>query len=231
MITIKKICNYKENTRPSQPTAVLYYIDFVTEDEDLYNREIKRRNRELAIDITLGEKDESEWEDRQPIEINEDKDSIYTNTVGPKIMSVNVSASTFTGTKDLELDILLYLENLTKNAPIIKNGMGSFDVNYDNTQSNDYNQRRVISKIVSLGNLIAMDSRIGIANTAIIGSNINIDIAMNGDKMGNFDIVRSSVIDPNKIIVMKNSTDIGAGLNVMNNINDGTYFMIETQNW
>lgn len=223
MITIKKICNYKESTKPSQPSAVLHYMDFVTEDDDAYNRELKRSNRELVIDITLGEKDESEWENRQPIEIIEDN---YISTIGPKIMTVNVRASKFTGEKNLELEILLYLENLTKNTPINKNGMGSFDVKYDNTQPIEYNQRRIITKIVSLSNLIAMESRIGPGNTIIIGGNINIDCVTSG-----FSVVKSSVIDPNKIIVIKNSTDIGPGLNVMNNINDGTYFMIETQNW
>ena len=51
MITIKKICNYKENTKPSQPTANLNYIDFVSEEDELYNRELKRINdmRRLAI--------------------------------------------------------------------------------------------------------------------------------------------------------------------------------------
>ncbi len=233
MITIKKICNYKENTKPSQPTANLNYIDFVSEEDELYNRELKRINRELAIDITLGEKDESEWGDRQPIKIIEDKDNF--STISAKIMSVSVSASKFTGEKDLENTLFLYLENLTKNAPIIKNGISKYDIQYDNTQNSEYNQRKVISRMVVLGNLISMESRVGPGNTVIIGDNINIDYGVstygNVNRISNFDILRSSIIDPDKVIVMRSGNDLGPGLNLMNNINDMTYYMVETPNY
>jgi hypothetical protein len=233
MITIKKICNYKENIKPSQPTANLNYIDFVSEEDELYNRELKRINRELVIDITLGEKDESEWEDRQPIKIIEDKDNF--GTISAKVMSVSVRASKFTGEKDLEDTLFSYLEKLTKNAPIIKNGVPKYDIQYDNTQNSEYNQRKIISRMVVLGNLISMESRVGPGNTVIIGDNINIDYGVstygNVNKISNFDILRSSIINPNKIIVIRAGNDLGPGLNVMNNINDGTYYMVETPNW
>jgi len=62
---IEKICNYTEDTKTTYlPSISLSYIDMITEDEDVRLRELKRENRELAIDIILDEKDEIEWENR-----------------------------------------------------------------------------------------------------------------------------------------------------------------------
>ena len=45
------------------------------------------------------------------------------------------------------------------------------------------------------------------------------------------DIIPSHLINPKKIILMRNSNKPGIGLNVINNINDSTYYMVETPVW
>ena len=91
MITsnIEKICNYSEDTKnPYQPTISLSYIDMITENEEEKLRELKRENRELAIDILLNEKDESEWENRNNLP-NTGFGSGYTATISPKMFISN----------------------------------------------------------------------------------------------------------------------------------------------
>lgn len=62
---LDKICNYSVDTKTTyQPAIAIYYIDKITEDEDIMLREVKRINRELAIDIILDNKYESEWGNR-----------------------------------------------------------------------------------------------------------------------------------------------------------------------
>jgi hypothetical protein len=112
---IEKICNYTEDTKnPYQPAISLTYIDMITEDEDIQLRELKRENRELAIDIILDEKDESEWENRNNLP-NTGFGSYPT--ISPKLFTVNTRAQKFTSLKDLEYEVFNKLESLTKNVP------------------------------------------------------------------------------------------------------------------
>jgi hypothetical protein len=112
---IEKICNNTEDTKNTyQPTIALSYIDMVTEDEDAHQREIKRQNRELAIDIILDDKDESEWENRNNLP-NTGFGSYPS--ISPKLFTVNTRSQKFTSFKDLEYEVFNKLENLTKNVP------------------------------------------------------------------------------------------------------------------
>jgi hypothetical protein len=239
---IEKICNYTEDTKnPYQPSISLSYIDMVTEDEDVYQREIKRQNRELAIDIILDEKNESEWENRNN-NIGFGFDSGYTSTISPKIFRVNTIGKNFTSFEDLENEVFIKLENLTKNKPVSNNSMvNSLDIVISSLNSlYDFEalQRKVVSKIMACKNIVEMENKKGPTNTIILGINVAkyIEEISSRDNVSNMfvglDIVITPYIDPDKIIVMRVENSVGTGLNVILKPNDNKYYMVETpQSW
>jgi hypothetical protein len=235
---IEKICNYTEDTKnPYQPAISLSYIDMITEDEDIQLRELKRENRELAIDIILDEKDESEWENRNNLP-NTGFGSYPT--ISPKLFTVNTRAQKFTSLKDLEYEVFNKLESLTKNVPtsIAKlpgNTLNLTIPTYNGLDSFDSFKRRVLTKITMCSNFIAMESAKGIANSVIVGTNAiqYIEEYKQMDSiLGGMNLIVTPFIDPDKIIVMRTENTAGVGLNVILKPNDSMYYMVETpQSW
>jgi hypothetical protein len=235
---IEKICNYSEDTKnPYQPAISLSYIDMITEDEDIQLRELKRENRELAIDIILDEKDESEWENRNNLP-NTGFGSYPT--ISPKLFTVNTRAQKFTSFKDLEYEVFNKLESLTKNVPtsIAKlpgNTLNLTIPTYNGLDSFDSFKRRVLTKITMCSNFIAMESAKGIANSVIVGTNAiqYIEEYKQMDSiLGGMNLIVTPFIDPDKIIVMRTENTAGVGLNVILKPNDSMYYMVETpQSW
>ncbi len=242
MITnIEKICNYSEDTKyPYQPTISISYIDMITENEEEQLRELKRENRELAIDILLNEKDESEWENRANLPIF-GFEGYTLNTISPKMFTVNTRAQKFTSFKDLEYEVFNKLEILTKNTPTSISKLPGNSLNLSIPTDNDLLafQRRVITKITMCGNLIAMESGKGTANTIIIGTNaiqyVESYCQVIDDStsiLGGMNLIVTPYIDPDKVIVMRCEKTPGVGLNVILKPNDLVYYMVETpQSW
>jgi hypothetical protein len=238
---IEKICNYSEDTKnPYQPSISISYIDMITEDEDAQLRELKRENRELAIDIILDEKDESEWENRNNLP-NTGFGSGYTSTISPKIFTVNTRAQKFTSFKDLEYEVFNKLEILTKNVPtsIAKLPGNTLNITIPTDNDSEAFRRRVLTKITMCSNFIAMESAKGIANTVIVGINTiqyiqgyEQVIDNNTSILGGMNLIVTPYIDPDKIIVMRTENTTGVGLNVILKTNDSMYYMVETpQSW
>jgi hypothetical protein len=234
---IEKICNYSEDTKnPYQPTISLNYIDMITEDEDAKLRELKRENRELAIDIILDEKDESEWENRNNLPMT---DELYTTTISPKMFSVNTRAQKFTSFEDLEYEVFSKLETLTKNVPtsksLLNNTLNLTIPTDNNLDSFESFKRSVLTKITMCGNFVAMESGKGIANSVIVGTNAIQYIEeykQMGSILGGMNLIVSNYIDPDKVIVMRTENTPGVGLNVILKPNDLMYYMVETpQSW
>jgi hypothetical protein len=238
MITnLNKICNYSEDTKnPHQPSISISYIDIITEDEDAQLRELKRENRELAIDIILDEKDEIEWENRNNLP-NTGFDSGYISIISPKIFTVNTRAQKFTSFKDLEYEVFSKLESLTKNVPTSIAKLPGNTLNLTIPTDNDFEtfKRKVLTKITMCSNFVAMESRKGIANTVIVGTNAIQYIQeyeLMGSILGGMNLIVSHYIDPDKVIVMRTENTSGLGLNVILKPNDLIYYMVETpQSW
>ena len=74
----------------------------------------------------------------------------------------------------------------------------------------DFNKEKIIN---ILSDILNKDQIININN---FGKEVSIDI------------IPSNLINPKKVILMRNATKSEIGLNVINNINDSTYFMAET---
>ena len=236
---IEKICNYTEDTKnPYQPSISLSYIDMITEDDDAQLRELKRENRELAIDIILDEKDESEWENRN----NLPNTGFGTYpTISPKLFTVNTRAHKFTSFKDLEQEVFNKLESLTKNVPtsIAKLAGNTLNLTIPTDNDSEAFRRRVLTEITMCSNFIAMESTKGIANTVIVGRNAiqyvqSYEQIIDNDTsiLGGMNLIVSHYIDPDKIIVMRTENTAGVGLNVILKPNDLVYYMVETpQSW
>jgi hypothetical protein len=242
---LEKVCNYTENSNPSLPKGIIAYLDMVEEPNEEYKRELKRKNRELAIDAILDNKVE-EFKNRESF-LDPLENEGFMSTISAKVMSVNATASKFIDNNQLFSEIILKLESLTSkpmNIPQSLNLIIQNDPSLTHSENEMANSRKLMSKITMLSNLIAKTSRRGPANSMIVGleaykyillSNSNSITLTNDNKIvtGNMmgiNIIPSPYIKPNKIIMMKTDKQSGGGLNVVRNVNDSTYFMVETPN-
>ena len=231
---IKYLCNFSEKQH-SGSIATISYMDFIEEDTLEEQLKVKSKNRELVIDIMTGEKQESDWDNRVELPIVED---IYMPTMGLKIFSMNVQATTFTSYKDLHTDLLKYIENFTQGQPVLKNGMSSFDLTITNDSDKtsrenfEYNQRRTMSKLVSCGSYIAMINRRGPGTTLIVHPETISRYF--GDKTlvnaANYTLIESNIISKDKFIILRADINGGQedGLFVIKSIDEDQYFMKET---
>jgi hypothetical protein len=242
---LEKVCNYTENSKPSLPKGIIAYLDMVEEPNEEYKRELKRKNRELAIDAVLDNKIE-EFKNRESF-LDPLENEGFMSTISAKVMSVNATASKFIDNNQLFSEIILKLESLTlkpMNIPQSLNLIIQNNPSLTHSENEMANSRKLMSKITMLSNLIAKTSRRGPANSMIVGleaykyillSNSNSITLTNDNKIvtGNMmglSIIPSPYIKPNKIIMMKTDKQSGGGLNVVRNVNDSTYFMVETPN-
>jgi len=241
---LEKVCNYVESTKPSLPQASMNFIDFEEESNEEYQRELKRKNRELAIDAIIEDKVE-EFKNRESF-INPLDNEGYMSTISPKIKSINVKGKTYLDLTDIYTDIMMTLESLTSSPMSTPQNL---NINIQNDPSlTDFENlmalsRRVVSKIILLSNYISSTGRTGPANTIIIGldaykylllSNGMMTSSNDGVVTGNINgmnVIPSPYIKSNKIIMMRNVQKTENGLNVINCTNDMRYFLKETPNY
>ena len=245
MITSKdleKICNYVESTKPSLPQGVMTFMDWDESSNEEYQRELKRKNRELAIDAIIDDKIE-EFKNREPFSNPLDNES-YMMTITPKLNSINVQGKSYLDLFDIYNDVMVTLESLTSKPMTIPQNLNvsiqknSNLTDYENESSTS---RKVMTRIMMTSNLISSTSRTGPANTIIVGlgaykyfmiSNgmTNNDGIVTGEING-MNVIPSPYIKSNKIIMMRNVQKTENGLNVINSPNDMRYFLKETPNW
>ena len=217
---LEKVCNYSENSKSSLPNGIIYYLEFVESDTEEYKNLVKSKRRDLTIDAILEDKVD-EWNDSSETwGIDLDQEG-YTRSISPQMKSLTVRSQRFIDNQSLYYDIVKKLELLT-NQPMtnpqninvtIKNDPNL--TSYDNDQ---FNFRRIVSKIMMLNSMVAMDSRIGPANSMLVGLDVymyllrsnTFTIQNNGTTVtGNIsgiDIIPSNLINPKKVILMRNTT-------------------------
>ena len=250
---LEKICYYRQNTKPSNQNSVIYYIDFDYDDGE-YKREMTKINRNLAIDAVIDGKEE-EYKNRNIVENSDPFGLGTTNVISPKVKSFPLTANKFVSLEKLYEDIILRLEHLTQTPMNLKYGVGipqSMDLQIppkdpNLTESENHQKffRKIISRLLSCSNLIATQGRIGPAHTAIVGTefleyivksdytwsatpSIVSDTPVVGQLAG-MNIIYSHLINPRKAILVRGGSNKDSpGMHVVNNINDGTYFMGET---
>ena len=233
---IKYLCNFSEKPVHSGSVTNISYLDYVHEDTLDEQLKAKAKNRELAIDIMTGEKEESAWDNRI------DLPKIYDNhipTMGLKIFSMSAQAKPFTSYEDLHTELINYMESFTQGQPILNNGVPSFnliltnDPNKTDKENYDYNQRIVISKLVSCGNYISMNNRRGPGTTLLAHPETILKYFYKDKAMasiGTYTLIESELISKNKFIVLRADTNGGSedGLFVINSPSTNQYFMKET---
>lgn len=241
---LEKVCNYSENSKPSLPSGIIYYLEYVYSDTEDYKNILKSKRRDLTIDAILEDKVDEWNNEKESNEWGLEEES-YIMSVSPQMKSLTVKSQKLIDNQSLYYDIVKKLESLTLN-PMTSSNNQSMNVtikndptlsSYDNDNSNF---RKIVSKIMMLNSMIAMDSRIGPANSMLVGLDVymyllksnTFTIQNNGTTVtGNIsgiDIIPSHLINPKKVILMRNINKPEIGLNVINNISDSTYFMSET---
>jgi hypothetical protein len=241
---LEKICNYVESTKPSLPQSLMTFIDWDEVPNEEYQRELKRKNRELAIDAIVDGKVE-EFKNREPFSNPLDNES-YMMTITPKLNSINVQGKTYLDLFDIYNDIMMTLESLTSKPMIIPQNLNvsiQKDPNLTDYENDSSTSRKVITRIMMTSNLISSTSRTGPANTIIVGLDaykyimISNGMMMTNDEgvvtgnINGMNVIPAPYIKSNKIIMMRNVQKTENGLNVINCPNDMRYFLKETPNW
>jgi hypothetical protein len=247
MITSKdleKVCNYVESTKPSLPQVVMTFMDWVEEPNEEYQRELKRKNRELAIDAIVDGKVE-EFKNREPFSNPLDNEG-YIQTISPKLNSINVQGKTYLDLTDIYTDVMMTLESITSNPMSTPQNL-NVSIQKDPSLTDSENEmalsRRIMTRIMLISNLIASTGRTGPANNIIVGLDVykylmisNGMMVFNNDgivtgNINGMNVIPSPYIKSNKIIMMRNVQKTENGLNVINCTNDMRYFLKETPNW
>lgn len=238
---IKYLCNFSEKQH-SGSVATISYLDYVVENTLEEKLKVKSINRELVIDIITGEKQESAWDNR--IDLPKVSESSIP-TLGVKLFSMNVNANPFISYEDLHTDLISYMESFTQGKPVLSKanaiGITSFDLTLTNDpektsrENFEYNQRKIISKLVSCSSYIATTNRRG-PGTTLLAHPETILKYFHKDKhmasVGTYTLIESELISKDKFIVLR--SDIKGsnenGLFVIKSIDEDKYFMKETPN-
>lgn len=253
---ISIICNYQESATPIDPNSKISCIDFNNTDDEEYRREVRMKNRSLAIDALLENKTE-EYNNREKFG---SQDLVSRNTSGMSTSSVLAYSinlpkpSKFNSHDDLWNIVMEHIEKNTQgNHPFMQKATGaginqtpSFshtsDPNKTDHENNQARSRRLLSRVLMASNAIASTLTIGPATFVIIGTDIvsylgplsqygTIPNTPNkfiiGDISG-MTVILSTKIKSNKIIVGRSESGIDhGGLIVLNDMNN--YYMMETR--
>jgi hypothetical protein len=231
---IKYLCNFSEKQH-SGSVATISYLDYVQENTLEEQLKLKAKNRELAIDIMTGEKEESEWDNRVDLPKIDEK----TIPVILSHRSMRVQETPFTSYEDLHTDLIKYMENFTQGQPVLNHGLTSFDLtlsndpNKTNKENYEHNQRRIISKLVMCGNYIATTNRRGPGTTMLAHPETILKYFDEDKKLASaqtYTLIESELISKDKFIVLR--ADINGsnedGLFLIKSLDEDKYFMKET---
>jgi hypothetical protein len=240
---LKLITSFREELdKTSLPQAQIMYMEMISEDDEEYMRELKSRNRDLAIDILLDDKDESEWENRhilpekQNIDVSSQYNigSQYMGIIAPKIMSMNVTGKQFISYEDVYSQVIDFLEKQTQNGKTLYNLPSSAltfistnDPNKTNSENDEINSRRLITKIMMASNIISQYGRIGPGKCVLVGTNVinKYPSLIDGGMTGGMLFIVEPGIDPDKIIVCRGSNPDQPGIILMTFPNDNRFFL------
>jgi hypothetical protein len=244
---LQNICNYIEQKSTPARIFNIPVIEMVSNDDE-YLAEKKRQNRELAIDITLGEKDESEWSKKDMIETPTWGQTISNklesaSVLSPKVITLKSYISnlkTHDEVYDYVIDFIDRNTNVAKNLQNganstqfnMKIGGGNYPVGYTESEKFEADLRKIITKTNLCSSVIAIEGRIGPAKTIIAGKDNWIYFREIESRYGsiNMKVIYDDKINPNKVVVLRNGTKSDSGIILIEN--NGTDFYIkETPKW
>jgi hypothetical protein len=243
---LQSICNYTEVSSIKNPQ--FSYLEMEESNSDDYKRRIQSINRGLAIDALLDNKEE-EYKNRETyLEQTFDSEG-YVSTISPKIKTISLKNPIKYNSLDSIFDYTLnQLESLTSNSMTGKNIDLTLSIDhslsdYDNLQANT---RRVLTRIMLVNNMITQTSRVGPASSIIIGedvfniisqsSNFSYQVSGTGPIKGTISglsVIFSEKLNKNKVILIRTNSQSQSdiGLNVINDMQNGEFYIKETPNW
>ena len=242
MITKKELellSNYVEtNALNSNRISYMALVD--DSDIELQMR-IKSQNRELAIDALIEGKEE-EYKNRDKVYSSiANPDGNQIGTISPRIVSTILKNKIADNSPDnIFSNIVSKLENLTS-------GKSQFDINFPiqptTMDSPDARFRKLVTKIMTLSKLVAIESRMGAAHSVIIGDDIieyflsrpELEFTNSGNgyigNLSGMSVFWSEKISKNKVILIRGGKSSGEGLNIVNDLSSGSFFLEETPTW
>ena len=229
---LKSICNFSEQNKSMGPTVQMMYMDMIVEDDET-RREVKRKKRNLSIDIVLDEVDEENG-DYTSETISASEEGLMA-TISPKIMTINAQSNTFVDDESLYNNVIKFLEKNTKQKhhyPISLDYVAMNDPHSTLEQNNGINFRRIVTKIAHASNFIAAEGRIGPGTAVIVGrNNWNWFDSQSDLMLGNLSIILDENISPNKIIVARGGKMDQSGILCVKSLTDNTFYLKETPHW
>ena len=226
---LKKICNYSDK-QMSHPTAQLMYVDTFSQEDEEYQRMVKRQNRELVVDAILDDKVEelNLFKENQVTDVSQQYNpTTQMGIISPKIIKINLTAQKFESYEKLWNEVIDFLNQNTQGPKNLKLRNQGLDYKLINEYETDY--RKIISKILMSSNIIAMDGRIGPGTSVIYGKNLL--PYMSRFKDNGLTTYYSKLIDDDKVIVCRGCNIDQPGLLLIDNSQAGHYFFDQTPNW
>jgi hypothetical protein len=244
---LKNICNYFEQKSNSYPILQLPIIEMVSEDDEYLLAEKKRQNRERAIDITLGEKDESDWSKKDIIEPStwgqniSDKLESDRVVISPKIMTLNLNISNLKTHDEVYDYVIDFIDKNTNVAKKLQNGGNSMQFNlkisggnYPEYEKFESDLRKIITKVNLCSSVVIIEGRMGPPKTIIVGKANWIyfkEIELRYGGINSLKFIYDDKIDPNKVVVLRNSVS-GSDPGIILIENNGIDFYIkESSRW
>lgn len=243
---LKSICNYIESKQNitsliGSPTINISFIEMLSNDDEIMLAQKKRENRDLVIDIALGEKNESEWSKRDNW-----GDAVVstsdTNIIMPKVLTMSIGKSIYKNYDEVYDYVINFIDKNTSNPKSlinggqpqqfnIKLGQGNYPPDFTDMEKHSADIRRIITKVNLCSSVVSIEGRMGPAKTVLIGrNNWNIfnEIEESLGNMG-FNLIYDDKIDPEKVIVLRNNESQHTGIYLIEN--SGDFYIKETPNW
>jgi hypothetical protein len=231
---LKVITNFSEK-EVNMPQISVTYIDMISSDDEEYLREVKQKNRQLAVDAILDNKVEEfeKYKENNPFTNSNENlpfssSVVSSSMISPKILKVNLSPTPYQSDDDIYKTIVSFLDQNTKSQKSLSKGPNtSLDVKL--TGDFEQDKRRIITKIMMSSSIIAMDGRIGPATSVICG--LNVYQYLNDDWMNGMKTILDTTIDPDKVIVCRSSNKDQNGLILVKDEKNKNFYFGQTSRW
>lgn len=238
---LNNICNYIEN-KQNITTINISFIEMLSNDDEYMLAQKRRENRDLVIDITLGEKNESEWSKRDSWGDDLVNSTTDTSVVMSKVLTMSIRKSIYKNHDEVYDYIIDFIDKNTNNTKSlinggqsqqfnIKLGQGNYGPDFTGMEKHSADIRRIITKVNLCSSVVSIEGRIGPAKTVLVGKNnwnIFNEIEESLGNMG-FKFIYDDKIDPEKVIVLRNNDTQHPGIYLIEN--NGDFYIKETPNW
>jgi hypothetical protein len=230
---LKLITNYKE-IKLDSTSVDLFYVEYVDESDDKYIRELKAKRREAAIDVVLGEKEESELDE---IKIHQQTNTFGT-MIAPSVYSVSSRVKNYTECDQIYDDLLQFIDKETNSQ---KNIPSNIDLVFKKDEDYEAFCRKIMFRLTMCSNIIAMEGRIGIATFALVSASnweffkriedINMNPFCRRFGILGLKIIYTDKIQKDKVIIGRSNNTDQSGISFFIDLENKKYSRFESNLW